>query len=203
MEVRGVALKAYFVQYKFIIPEGIKHSSYTYQKLFRAIYGYFQQVTKSNGKTYTYHRPGVLSDTPFIRHGKNCVVIHPTSFQPLLNFFKTGKNPGHIWEVKGDWKAVYYLNEKSLELDTAVPALEGLVDRTYISTPTKEQSLLIKEMEAIRQAASQNRKMDEFHKKIVFDSAHKIASHDWFKECYNKSPKLKNFYSLYSFLKQG
>src|SRR4030042_1173873 len=86
-----MGVKGYFIQYKFIIPENMKHSSYTYQKLFRALYGYTQAVFKSNGKTYHYHRAGVLSATPYLRPGKNCVIIPPGKFQHLLDFFKTGR----------------------------------------------------------------------------------------------------------------
>ena len=33
----------------------------------------------------------------------------------MLDFFKTGKNPAHAWKFKGDWKAVYYMNEKDVD----------------------------------------------------------------------------------------
>ena len=83
---------AYFIQYKFIVPKSLSHSSYTYQKLFRALYGYTQAVYKSSGKTYKYHRKGVLSDVPFLRPTKNTVIIPVSALQKLLNFFNTGEN---------------------------------------------------------------------------------------------------------------
>lgn len=70
MEVWGMSVRGYFIQYRFILPDSIKHSSYTYQKLFRAIYGYTQAVHKGSGKNYQYHRQGILSNYPFIRPGK-------------------------------------------------------------------------------------------------------------------------------------
>ncbi|GAG48539.1 unnamed protein product, partial [marine sediment metagenome] len=105
---------SYFIQYKFILPESVSHSSYSYQKLFRALYGYTQAVNKSSGKNYKYHRQGVLSSYPYLRAGKNCVIIAPDAFQNLISFFKTGRNPAHKWEVKGNWKAVYYMDEKAI-----------------------------------------------------------------------------------------
>jgi len=197
-----VPVKGYFIQYKFIIPSNIKHSSYTYQKLFRALYGYSQTVTKSNGKTYNYLRHGVLSKSPYIKHGKNCVIIQPNQFQELINFFKTGKNPAHSWITKGDWKAVYYLNEKDLEDDHVVKALEDWVDRTYITTPSNEFSQLHSELEKMKNSVIAGEKLNQTHQKNLIDSAQKIINSYWFKQVYSKSPKLKQFYSIYNSLKE-
>ena len=150
-----MVLRGYFIQYKFIVPESIKHSSYTYQKLFRALYGYTQNVTKSNGKSYKYHRRGVLSSTPYIRPGKNCVIIPPGTFNSLIDFFKTGKNPSHYWQGKGDWKAVYYMDEKNLTEDDVRAALEEQLDRTYIVTNTGEHKRLIEEIAIFTQKAKE------------------------------------------------
>jgi len=131
-------MKGYFIQYKFIVPESTKHSSYTYQKLFRALYGYTQNVTKSNGKTYHYLRKGILSDFPYIRPGKNCVIIPPKSFNSLDTFFKTGKNPSHYWRVKGDWKAVFYLDEKSLDENQVINAIKNQIKRAFQDSSSDE-----------------------------------------------------------------
>jgi len=192
-------VKGYFVQYKFILPKTIKHSSYTYQKLFRAIYGYSQQVSKSNGKTYTYHRSGILSTTPFIKHGKNCVVIPQEKFSDLINFFKTGKNPSHSWTVKGDWKAVYYLNEKEVEESDVVSSLENLLDRTYILNSSKEHGLLLSELEKVNNQS--NKSPDNSFSETVVSESKKIVDSLWFKDVYHKSEKLKRFYSMYNLLK--
>lgn len=194
-------MKGYFVQYKFILPKNVKHSSYTYQKLFRAIYGYSQQVSKSSGKTYVYHRPGILSKTPFIKHGKNCVVIPQEKFSELISFFKTGKNPSHVWTIKGDWKAVYYLNEKEVEEAAVVTSLENLLDRTYILNPFKEHGSLLPEMEKAKKQLMEKRTADHSFSQTALLESDKIVNNSWFKEIYNKSDKLKYFYSLYTFLK--
>ncbi len=189
------------MQYKFILPKDVKHSSYTYQKLFRAIYGYSQQVSKSSGKTYVYHRHGILSNTPFIKHGKNCVVIPQEKFSDLISFFKTGKNPSHSWTIKGDWKAVYYLNEKEVEEDSVVKSLESLIDRTFVLNPSKEHGQILSELEKLKQQAMEKKDTDSSFSQAVLSESHKIAGNSWFKEVYNKSDKLKYFHSLYAFLK--
>ncbi|PIN99112.1 MAG: hypothetical protein COT90_01150 [Candidatus Diapherotrites archaeon CG10_big_fil_rev_8_21_14_0_10_31_34] len=194
-------MKGYFVQYKFILPKTVKHSSYTYQKLFRAIYGYSQQVSKSSGKTYVYHRPGILSKTPFIKHGKNCVVIPQEKFSELISFFKTGKNPSHSWTIKGDWKAVYYLNEKEVDETAVISSLEHLLDRTHIINPLKEHGLLLSEMETIKKRQMEKKTSDVVFSQTALTASDKIVNTSWFKEVYNKSDKLKYFYSLYTFLK--
>ncbi len=189
-------LKGYFIQYKFILPETVKHTSYTYQKLFRALYGYTQAVNKSTGKNYKYHRKGVLSNMPYFRPGKNCVIIPEGSLQPLTSFFKTGKNPTHVWHVKGEWKAVYYMNEKKVELKEAVSALEGLVERTYTDT-TKAKKRLSEELER----AAKN-EVDESYKSHLLSQAREICTHPWFSECHTASKKLSNFKANYDSLKK-
>ncbi|MDD4250573.1 MAG: hypothetical protein PHX27_00050 [Candidatus ainarchaeum sp.] len=184
MSVRG-----YFVQYKFILPDNIKHSSYTYQKLFRAIYGYTQAVYKSNGKTYHYYRPGVLSNVPFIRPGKNCVIIPQSAFQKLQEFFKTGQNPTHEWSVKGDWKCTYFLNEKDISEKDIIIAVEELLSRKYIEG-NEGLVKLSSEIDRILNLTEIN----ESYKNLIINEAQKIIENIWFKEIYSSSPVLLSFY---------
>lgn len=194
----SVGIKGFFIQYKFIIPEGTLHSSYTYQKLFRALYGYTQNVTKSNGKTYHYHRRGVLSNTPYIRPGKNCVIISPRAFSSLDNFFKTGKNPSHQWQVKGDWKAVFYMDEKDLEEPQIIAALKGQIQRVhspgYVAAPLASVSELAEKQRSGEQPAA-----EKLQASLV--QAEEIVSGPWFKEVYLKDKDLKKFYDDYKALK--
>lgn len=194
-------MKGYFIQYKFILPETIKHSSYTYQKLFRAIYGYTQNVTKSNGKTYQYHRAGILSNTPYLRPGKNCVIIPPGEFNQLTTFFKTGKNPSHYWRGKGDWKAVYYMDEKVLSDSDVVSALEGLLERQQVTDVSKTPSTLTAELAVVLNAIKSGQKVDAQYKQTILGKAESVVSNIWFKECSARSPKLSAFYSGYRALK--
>ena len=193
-----MGIRGYFIQYKFIIPEKMKHSSYTYQKLFRALYGYTQAVFKSNGKTYHYHRAGVLSATPYIRPGKNCVIIPPGEFQHLLDFFKTGRNPTHVWKNKGEWKAVYYMNEKLVDEKGAIAALESLLDRYYMATESGRKEKLVSELSLL---AAKQGELDKGYLAVVLNEAQPITTDEWFKVVYTQSDKLKAFYSNYKKLK--
>ncbi len=194
-------VKGYFIQYKFILPETVSHSSYTYQKLFRALYGYTQNVSKSSGKSYSYHRKGVLSAVPYLRPGKNCVVIPQAMLSGLIDFFKTGKNPSHKWASKGNWKAVYYMNEREVSLDEATASFENVLDRHFVLSNAKEHEKLESELSAIVQLVKSGQKADPQKKALLLDEAQKITSHEWFQACATKSPKLKRFSSLVSDLK--
>ena len=193
-------VKGYFIQYKFILPENIKHSSYTYQKLFRALYGYTQAVFKSNGKNYRYHRRGVLSDIPYIRPGKNCDITPANAFSKMLDFFKTGKNPAHAWKFKGDWKAVYYMNEKDVDEKAALDALERLVDRSFVLSSAEEHEKLFDEMNLILK--KEPSAIDKNYASLLVKEADKVVGTEWFKQLYSKSEKLSDFYSSYKKLKK-
>ena len=192
----GVTVRGYFVQYRFIIPDTVKHSSYTYQKLFRAIYGYTQAVYKSNGKTYKYFRPGILSNSPYIRPGKNCVIIPPKVFNSLKDFFTTGHNPTHNWTVKGDWKCTYFLNEKDIEEKDIVKALEDLLSRKHMDGVEG----LVKLTSEIKRATE--KEVSEPYKTALLNEAQIIVNTDWFRETKSQSKKLSEFYSNYKLLKE-
>ena len=193
-----MGIKGFFIQYKFIIPEETPHASYTYQKLFRALDGYTQNVTKSNGKTYHYHRCGVLSNTPYLRPGKNCVIISPKAFGALDTFFKTGKNPSHVWRVKGDWKAVFYMDEKDLEEGQVIYSIKEQIQRVfspgYIGTPLASASELVE-----RQKAGEQIPAEKLSASLV--EAENIVSGPWFKDVYLKDKDLRKFYDDYKVLK--
>jgi hypothetical protein len=197
MEVLGVSVKAYFIQYRFILPENIKHSSYTYQKLFRAIYGYTQAVYKASGKKYHYHREGILSNVPFIRPGKNCVVIPQNAFQNLQDFFKTGNNPTHNWVVKGDWKCTYFLNEKDILEKDAVKAIEDLLSRKYITGVDG----LVKLSSELERIANSFENVNPNYKLIIYNESEKMINNVWFKEVYSSSNELNKFYQNFKKLK--
>jgi len=190
-----VSVRGYFVQYRFIIPENVKHSSYTYQKLFRAIYGYTQAVCKGSGKVYKYHRPGILSNYPYLRPGKNCVIIPQQAFQTLQEFFKTGHNPTHNWETKGEWKCTYFLNEKDINEADVIKSLEDLLSRKFIEN-IEGLSKLTTEMER----AVENESSVEYKHNLVVE-AQKIVDLEWFSQVYLQSLQLNSFYTLFKKLK--
>ncbi len=185
--------KVYYIQYKFILPDSIKHSTYTYQKLFRAIYGYTQNVTKSNGKVYHYHRRGVLSDAPYIRPGKNAVIIHPSVFPKIKQFFATGQNPSHNWRTKGDWKAVYYMDEKELSDDKVAAAVEDWLERSYITTNERYPTKLTDEVSTILDKHKLNDPVEDSKKQHVLREVQTIVSNEWFKSHHPHSQKLTEF----------
>ena len=193
-------VKAYFVQYKFILPKETKHSSYTYQKLFRAIYGYTQNVSKGGGKAYKYHRKGVLSDVPYLRPGKNCVLIPPSAFNKLITFLKTGKNPTHFWKIKGDWKAVYYMDEKQLSENEVVSALENLASRLYVDS--SEGSLKLSDFIALASDFPGKNPEAKAMEGLAAKEAEAVVNCEWFKEAYPSSGKLASFLENYKKLRQ-
>ena len=194
-----MGVKGYFIQYKFILPENIKHSSYTYQKLFRALYGYTQAVDKASGKRYKYHRRGVLSEIPHIRPGKNCVIIPTEHFQRLKEFFHTGKNPSHNWRGKGDWKANYYLDDKAIKDEDAIKALEEVLDKGLVFEGINEPISLFNAMKKLSESSQTTQ--EKTYLVGVFQKAKEIVNSDWFKTVYPSSEKLGSFYSGYKKLK--
>lgn len=188
-----MVLKGYFVQYKFYLPQRIKHSSYSYQKLFRAIYGYTQCVNKASGKAYKYHRPGVLSFSPYLRPGKNSVVIPEEDLPKLLDFFKTGNNPTHRWQTKGEWKVAYSMNEKTIKPQEAVESLEELIDRVFV--PKNKTKINI--FEELKNISANLDKADKNYVAMVLAEARKTISRPWFNECCELSSRLKEFKDLY------
>jgi len=191
-------LKGYFIQYKFIIPENTKHSSYTYQKLFRALYGYMQNVTKSNGRTYHYHRKGILSEIPYIRPGKNCVIIPPKSFAQLDTFFKTGKNPTHYWRTKGNWKAVFYMDEKDLDDSQVILAVKEQIARLF---QNNHEEVPVPDIRMLSEKATLGEQLSAEKVKLAVCEAEKVVSGPWFKDIYSRDPELKKFYESYKALK--
>ncbi|MFA5931125.1 MAG: hypothetical protein WC821_02310 [archaeon] len=192
-----MTVRSYFIQYRFILPETIKHSSYTYQKLFRGIYGYTQAVYKASGKTYHYHRAGILSNYPYVRPGKNCVIIPQAAFQTLQEFFKTGRNPTHNWTEKGEWKCTYFLNEKDIDEKEVILALENLLSRKFVDSsegPIKLSSELKRATE---------KEVEANYKAMLVKEAQAIVDLEWFKATYQQAPSLLEFYNLFKTLKAG
>ncbi len=123
-------MKGYSVKYTF--KGGKKHSSYEYQRFFRAIYGYTQVVRKRNGKEYKYMREGVLTRFPYIRIGRCHVIIPEEALGPLVEFFKTAKNPAHKFQYLGEWKVSYFLEEITVKPEQARDAVLSALDRILV-----------------------------------------------------------------------
>ncbi len=124
-------MRGYFVKYTFKTEK--PHSSYEYQRFFRAIFGYTQVVVKKNGRRYVYMREGVLTRYPYIRRGRSTVVIPEEALGPLLTFFKTGKNPAHAFTYLGDWKVTYFMQEVDVKPDEAASAILSALERIIVA----------------------------------------------------------------------
>ena len=185
-----MVLKGVFVQYKFSLPKPLNLSSYGYQKLFRALYGYTQSVYKANKKKYTYFRPGVLFFSPHLRTEKNSVLIEKGELQSLIAFFKNGENPTHKWVKRGDWKATYYLDDRMVKPADAVASLEELLARYYIKKKNKNLSLF-DELKNVSPSTESE------YVKLLVSEAKTIVSREWFNEVYSLSNKLKEFKKAY------
>ena len=124
-------MRGYHVRYTFRTSR--PHSSYEYQRFFRAIFGYTQVVVKKNGRRYVYFREGVLTRYPYIRKGRSTVVIPEEALSPLITFFKTGKNPAHSFSYLGDWKVTYFMQEVNVPPEDASLAVISALERILVA----------------------------------------------------------------------
>ena len=166
-------VKGYLIKYKIKINQKFQHSDYLYQKIFRAIYGYKQVVSKSNGKKYIYFRQGVLSYYPFIKKGKNEVIITQTGFAKMLNFLKTGKNPAHKWDEKGNWSATYSMYDVDLDTKDVERAMVRLIKNFYVINPEGHHKKLIDILENLNN-------IDKSYLKIYAKYIKLIQTNDWY-----------------------
>lgn len=182
------------VKYKIKITGDYNHSDYGYQKIFRAIYGYTQNVTKGNGKTYIYHRPGVLSKTPYIKKGKNEVIVPKDALTPLLDFLKTGENPTHKWHEKGNWQGTYTLYDIDIADQQARKAMERVISNSFV---IDEDGTIKKLSIILEECASGQRKQVPFPlKQSILSEIKKLTSMDWYNMVVDKSGIVKRFSTI-------
>ena len=181
-----------YIKYKFTFNNNIKHSSYLYQKIFRSIYGYQQNVTKSNKKIYIYKRPGIISNIPHIKPGKNSIIL-PIGYETnLIEFFNTGKNPTHNWRNKGNWEINYSINRIDIPKESIISELENYIKNyKIINLDNKESTILIESNKILNKEVN-----DINYIKNIIKIVNNITSYEWFKETYTYSEFLNNFYSI-------
>ncbi len=183
----GVSVKGYLIRYRY---KGAEPSpSYAYQRFFRALYGYTQVVTKSNGRTYVYYREGVLTLYPYIREGRNTVVIPENALEPLINFFKTGKNPAHEFEDLSNWSVTYYVEEIPVEEQAALRAIYSALNRIIVRTP--EGVARLRELVQKSVLGSEELAGLKIKAKYVIESS-------WFKSLREKDPLLGRLYEKFN-----
>ncbi|MBS8122187.1 hypothetical protein [Candidatus Vampirococcus lugosii] len=182
-------IKSDYIKYNFIFPEGTNHSSYIYQKVFRSIYGYSQNVTKKNNKIYTYLRKGIISEIPYIKPGKNTVILPLNNKDLLLDYFKTGINPTHNWKIRGDWKVDYNIDTIEVDSESIIRSLEYYIKNYKVINIFNKNNLLLNEIEFCINNNNINKDYIDYIYKII----NKITSFNWYKEVYNDSEYLTNF----------
>lgn len=182
-----------FIKYKFIFNNNIKHTSYVYQKVFRSIYGYNQNVTKNNNKIYNYFRKGILYNIPYIKPCKNGVIIPVGYENKLINYFNTGENPTHKWRTKGDWKVEYNINKIDIDSESVILCLENFINEYLIVNKNNTQSKLIDEITKI----NNNEIFDNNYIMYIINILEKIINLDWFKQNMNESSILKEINNNY------
>ncbi|MDD4983257.1 MAG: hypothetical protein PHH82_00250 [Candidatus ainarchaeum sp.] len=186
---------AFLVRYKIKVLDEVKHSSYLYQKLFRAIYGYTQVVCKQTGKKYVYHRPGVLSKFSYIKEGKNEIIVTKDGFSYLINFFKTGKNPAHNWQSKGNWTASYSVVDVSMDEAKITKAVENQIRSTYVIDNQGNYRLLVDLLEEL----SLGKHIDKVFLKQYENIINFIKSGSWYDAALKRSGLVKKFDKLVGF----
>jgi hypothetical protein len=191
-------IKSSYIKYKFIFKDNINRSSYLYQKVFRSIYGYQQNVTKKGNKPYLYIRKGILTDIPHYKPGRNAVVVPKGYEQKLIEYFTTGINPAHNWKTKGDWEVKYTVDEIELDINNIIKILEDFIyNYKIINLNNKEISLFLELNYLV-----ENNIMDKNYLTNIIKISDNIINFEWFKETKEQSEKLTSFYSNYQKIKQ-
>ncbi len=191
-------IKAIYIKYKFIFKDNINRSSYLYQKVFRSIYGYQQNVTKKDNKPYLYIRKGILTDIPHYKPGRNAVVIPVGYENKIIDYFNTGINPAHNWKSKGEWEVKYTVDQIDLESSNVVKILEDFIyNYKIINLNNKEVSLFTEVNNIVENNAS-----DKNYLNTLIKIIETITNFEWFKESKEGSEKLTLFYSNYLKIKQ-
>ncbi len=183
-----------YIKYKFIFNNNIKHSSYLYQKVFRSIYGYTQNVTKKDKKTYLYHRIGVLENIPYIRPGKNSVIIPLNTEHSLINFFNIGTTPTHHFREKGDWNINYSIEKIEINDIDIIRTIEKYIDSLVIISIDGNNKKLTDELNKIIEDTEYLYKYKKANKYNLLNKIKQIQEIDWFVKC-KKSERITNFYN--------
>lgn len=190
-------IKAVYLKYKFIFKDDINRSSYLYQKVFRSIYGYQQNVTKKNNKSYLYIRKGILTDIPHYKPGRNSVMIPKGYEDKIIDYFNTGINPAHNWKSKEDWQVKYTIDEVDVDINNLVKICEEFIFNYKIININNKEVNLYNEIDYM----IENNFTDKNYLSNLLKIIEKIISFQWFKETKDLSEKLTHFYSNYQKLK--
>ena len=103
----------------------------------------------------------------------------------------------HYWKEKGDWKAVYYMDEKELTNIDIIKAFSSLLNRKYIRV-NDEYGLLKDQLKIFAKSENPN----EIAIKLLLEEIVPIINNEWFKQVYKESDILNDFYSDYLSIKK-
>ncbi|MFA5745358.1 MAG: hypothetical protein WC932_00660 [archaeon] len=187
-----------YIKYKFIFNNNINHSAYLYQKVFRSIYGYTQNVTKKDKKTYLYHREGVLENIPYIKSGKNSIVIPIDTEHSIINFFNTGKSPIHNFREKGEWTIDYTIEKVEIDDTDIIRNIDSYIDSLVIISLDGNNKKLLDELNKLITDSEYLSKYKKANKDNLINKMKIIQNIDWIIKCKDKSEKVKLFYELYN-----
>jgi len=190
-------IRSVLIKYKFSFIENTAHSSYLYQKVFRSIYGYTQNVTKKNNKIYNYFRNGVISSLPYIKSGKNSLILPIGCENELIEYFETGKNPTHNWKNKGNWSVEYKKDFIDVDEESIIKAIEIHINDCKIINNENISTKLFDEVNLI--LSKDNLNLNYIN--LMINVMKKIIDTNWFSESYKHSNNLQKFYEIYNKLK--
>jgi len=191
-----------YIKYKFIFNNNIKHSSYLYQKVFRSIYGYTQNVTKKDKQVYQYYRKGVIDDLPYLRPGKNCLILSLNTEHKLINFFNTGKSTTHNFKERGEYSIDYTIDKIEINDIEIINCLENYITNYNIISVNSKINKLINELDLIINEKDYFSKYKKANKDNLINKLNFIISIDWFIKCKNSSELIIDFYNKINKVKE-
>ena len=184
-----------FIRYTFYIPGVTDWSEYRYQKLFRMLYGYVQVVSKGSGASYNYYREGVLTDIPYLKTGKNSIIVPQDSLQKILIFFRTGKAASGDRVPEGCKVPItHFIETVQRPAKELVPAFDALLERLKLSDGASVDSALADLVQA--------QDWENKNSAQVLAYAQGICSSSWFNAVAGESPRMKKFQDNYYKLKE-
>lgn len=192
-----------YIKYKFIFNNDIKHSSYLYQKMFRSIYGYTQNVTKKDKKTYWYHREGVLENIPYIRPGKNSIIVPINTEHKIINFFNTGKSPTHNFKEKGEWSINYNIDKIEINQEDIIKTIDAFINSLIVISIDGKNTKIFDELNNIIIDKEYASKFKKANKDNLISKINNILEIDWIFKTKESSEKVKLLISLFNKAKES
>jgi len=191
-----------YIKYKFKFNDNIKHSSYLYQKIFRSIYGYTQNVTKKDKKVYLYHREGVLEGIPYIRPGKNSIIVPINTEHKIINFFNTGKSPTHHFKERGEWSIEYNIDKIELNDIEIIKIIDPFISSQIIISIDGKNTKLLDELNRIINDKDYLSKFKKTNKDNLISKVNNILEINWISKSKESSEKVKELMNLFNKVKE-